>query len=424
MKRILIVGGGVGGLALANRLSAKLGRKRKAQIALVDHSPMHVWKPMLHEFAAGTAEPSERGVSFPVQARRMGFQFIPGTLTGVDSASNSIEVALPGASANASRVRSLDYDRLVLAIGGRANDFGTPGAREHCLLVDDLKSALALNDALRAEIVERAFSNQDIRIAIVGGGATGVELAAEIRKLIAIGSSYGIDHLEALLHVTLIEANQRILKAFDQVSARRVEDKLRSIGVRIECERRVAEVDARGFIFQDGSRIDAALKVWAAGVAAPFALASLSNAEFNRAGQVIVDDHLRVKGAPDIYALGDCSSFNPEGHDRPLPASGQVASQQAAFLVSALEADLAEKSLPDFKYEDRGGLVSLGRYGGFGALPQKGFVPEILISGRWARMIHPLFFRAHMFQMLGFWRGTLSWLRDALSALLHPGIRF
>ncbi|MEM9311583.1 MAG: NAD(P)/FAD-dependent oxidoreductase [Pseudomonadota bacterium] len=424
MQRILIVGGGVGGLALANRLSARLGRKRKAEIALVDHSPMHVWKPMLHEFAAGTAEPSDRGINFPVQARRRGFRFIPGTLTSIDRVSNSIEVALPRSSAQHGNVRRFEFDRLVLAIGGRANDFGTPGAKEHCLLVDDLKSALALNDALRAEILERAFSNEDIRIAIVGGGATGVELAAEIRKLIAIGSSYGIDHLESLLKVTLIEANERILKAFDEVSAKRVEDKLRSLGVRIECERRVTEVDAAGFVFSDGRRIDAALKVWAAGVAAPPALKTLDGVELNRSGQALVDEHLRVQGTLHIFAMGDCCSFMPRGEDLPLPATGQVASQQATFLATALEADLDGRALPAFEYEDRGGLVSLGMYGGFGSLPNKGFVPEILISGRWARFIHPLFFRAHMFQMLGFWRGALSWLRDTITAWLHPGIRF
>lgn len=424
MKRILIVGGGVSGLALANRLSARLGRSRKADIALVDHSPMHVWKPMLHEFAAGTAEPADKGINFPVQAKRAGFRFIPGTLTRIDSASQAIDVSLPGSIGKGGQVRRFEFDRLVLGVGGRANDFGTRGAKEHCWLVDDLKSAMALNDALRAEILERAFSNEEIRIAIVGGGATGVELAAEIRKLLAIGSTYGIEHLESLLNVTLIEANERILKAFDPVSAQRVGESLKSLGVRIECERRVAEVDADGFVFGDGSRINAAIKVWAAGVAASPSLKTLEAAEFNGAGQVLVDKHLRVKGVSNIFAMGDCCSLTPDGGERPLPASAQVASQQAAFLATALTADLDDKALPEFQYEDRGGLVSLGMYGTFGSLPQKGFVPEILISGRWARMIHPLFFRVHMFQLLGIWRGSLIWLRDRLTVLLHPGIRF
>lgn len=424
MEKILIVGGGVAGLALANRLSSTLGRQGQAQITLIDHSPMHVWKPMLHEFAAGTAEPSDKGIAFPVQARRKAFRFVPGTLTKIDAMSRTIEIALPGHPNQKAAQGAFEFDRLVLSIGSRANDFGTPGARQHCRLVDDLKSAMELNEVLRAEIVQRLATTEKIRIAIVGAGATGVQLAAEVRKLVAIGSTYGFDRLEEQLEVTLIDGNARVLKAFDEVSAERVSDQLRALGIRIECNRRVAEVDEAGFVFQDGSRIEAGLKVWAAGVAAPPALTTLTSAEFTGSGQLVVDQQLRVKGTKRVFAMGDCCSLTPEGQEHPLPASGQVAAQQAGFLAEALEADIRGDPLPEFQYEERGGIVSLGAYGGYGALPRKGFVPEILISGRWARMIHPLLFRAHMFEILGIWLGSVAWLRDKLTSLISPGVRF
>lgn len=426
--RIVIVGGGVGGLALASQLAKRLGKTGKAAVTLVDRGPLHVWKPMLHEFAAGTADPHDKGLAFPVQARRCGFTFAPGDLVAFHPSARKISVRLPGTSESNRLIREVPYDRLILAMGSHANDFGTSGAKEHCHFIDDLHNALQFNEALRAEIANHAFSGGRITVAIVGGGATGVELAAEIRKLIEVGASFGIPDLKVRLDVTLIEANSRILKSMDKAAANLAADRLKTLGVRILCNERVSAVDETGCILSEGRRVDAGLMVWTAGVAAGALLRKTAALPLSRSGQVVTDDHLRVKGFEEVYAIGDCSSFHPSNEARPLPPTAQVASQQADYLAKLIAIEITGKStdarLGPFQYQDRGSLVSLGAYGSFGVLPKKGFVPSLVVRGAWASILHPLFFRIHMFRMLGPLLGTISWLRDGLTRILRPGIKF
>ncbi|MEM1050468.1 MAG: NAD(P)/FAD-dependent oxidoreductase [Pseudomonadota bacterium] len=424
LKRIVVVGGGVGGLALVSDLGRSLGRQKRAHITLIDRGPLHVWKPMLHEFAAGTADPHDKGLAFPVQARRNHFAFVPGEMASLDHASRAITIGFPGTFDHRPPQRTVRYDRLVLALGSRANDFGTPGAHQHCHFIDDLRNALEFNEMLRTEVAKQVFTQGPIRVAIVGGGATGVELAAEIRKLIEVGASFGASDLEKQLDVTLIEANSRILKAIDETGAARAAERLKGLGVRIVCNQRVESVDERGFELPGGERIDAALKVWAAGVRAGQLLSDARGLAVNRSGQVQVDAWLRAKDVDGIYALGDCSSLVPDGAEAPLPPTAQVASQQAAYLAKAIMDDIQGKPSEPFHYNDRGSLVSLGAYGSYGSLPKKGFVPSILISGMWASMLHPLFFRIHMFRLLGPILGCVGWLRDGLTSWLRPRIKF
>ncbi|MEM6494479.1 MAG: NAD(P)/FAD-dependent oxidoreductase [Pseudomonadota bacterium] len=424
-ERIVIVGGGVAGLALASELGKKLGKVGRPTITLVDRGPLHVWKPMLHEFAAGTADPHDRGIAFPVQARRRGFAFVPGEMTTFDPTLGTLTLKFPGDTGEAQDLRKVSYDTLVLATGSRANDFGTPGVSEHCHYVDDLRNALVFNEALRREIGKSVFAHEPISIAIVGGGATGVELAAEVRKLVQVGASFGASDLEARLQVTLIESNGRILKAMDERSAMRAAKRLEDVGVRIMCNQRVVSVDADGLDLSDGQRIAANLKVWAAGVRSNLALQENQFSNLTRSGQLVVDHFLHVKGLQGVFALGDCSALQATGSSDALPPTAQVASQQASYLARAIIQRYKGREFTEpFRFIDRGSLVSLGAYGSFGLLPEKGFAPSILISGLWASALHPLFYRAHTLRILGPALGLVGWVRDGLTSLLRPRIKF
>jgi NADH dehydrogenase len=217
-----VVGGGVAGLILATRLGHSLGRRHLARISLIDRSWVHVWKPMLHTFAAGTWNIHEQQVQYVAHARAHHFEYVPGQLDAIDRAARRIRLApLQAAGEVVAPGRNLDYDVLVLAFGSRANDFATPGVLEHCHFIDSPDQADAFNARLRALLVRSFAQGGDIDIAIVGGGATGVELAAELCRMIEFAAGYGEADIRRRVRLTLLETAPRILGAFPEaVSAR------------------------------------------------------------------------------------------------------------------------------------------------------------------------------------------------------------
>ena len=232
-----------------------------------------------------------------------------------------------------------------------------------------------------------------IDIAIVGGGATGVELAAELSRMVEFAAGYGEVDIRRRLRVTLIESASRILGAFPDAVSTSAAAQLRALGVDVRTGVRVVAADAHGFLLDGGERIPAALKVWAAGVRASTTL-DKSGLELNRAGQVVVQRNLLARNDPSIFALGDCAAFMPEGADRPLPPTAQVANQQALHLIRHLPAWLQEgKPLPSFRFRDLGALVALSDYNAFGTLGRFGFFTGRFIKGQFARLSHALLYR-------------------------------
>src|SRR3984893_15370976 len=189
---IVVVGGGVAGLILATRLGHSLGRRRLARISLIDRSWIHVWKPMLHTFAAGTWNIYEQQVQYVAHARSHHFEYVPGQLDAIDRTVRRIRLAPMQAAGEAvAGARELEYDLLVLAIGSRANGFGIPGIVEHWHFIDSQDQADAFNARLRAHLVRSFAQGGNVEIAIVGGGATGVELAAELSRMVELAEGYG-----------------------------------------------------------------------------------------------------------------------------------------------------------------------------------------------------------------------------------------
>ena len=189
MQRIVIVGGGAGGLALATQLGKRLGKKNKAHITLVDSARTHVWKPLFHQLAAGSFDTHAEEIEYLAQARWNHFKFRLGRLVSVDRVNKVIELA---ATSDAMRreitpAQSIGYDALVIAVGSQTNDFGTLGAAEHTIKLDSPAAAKyfnsrLINECLRAQTQPRVPGKSMLTVTIVGGGATGVELAAELHS--------------------------------------------------------------------------------------------------------------------------------------------------------------------------------------------------------------------------------------------------
>ena len=424
--QIVIVGGGVGGLEVASKLGRRWrGRPGRPAITLVDRESAHVWKPMLHTIAAGTRDISQQQTLYLAQARDAGFTYQPGQLCGLDR--DNREIMLAAQYAPDGRLllppRRLKYDRLVLAIGSRANDFGTPGVAEHCFYIDSRQQAEAFNQEIRLRVLQALGHDVPLTIAIVGGGATGVELAAELVQLAESMSAYGVPGLASRLRITLVEAGPRLLAAFPEDISSATRERLEAIGIRVLLGTQVRAATADGLALSDGTLLPASLKVWAAGVKGPDSFADLGGLETTANNQLRVLPTLQTTRDPHIYAMGDCASLVPAGADRPLPPTAQVAHQQAKYLIRSLPRALQDKPVGEFAYRDLGALVSLADYDAFGSLGQFGLFNGLTFRGRLAQFSHVMLYRSHQSRIHGFWRGGMLWLVDRLNSLLRAPIR-
>lgn len=422
--RVRIVGGGVAGLILATRLGDALGRRGLATVTLIDRSPTHVWKPMLHTFAAGTWNVYQQQVQLLAHARRHHFEYVPGEMSDVDPAARRIRLApLDLDGERIADARDLEYDTLVLAYGSRANDFGTPGVAEHCHFIDSQDQADAFNLRLRAHVARSLVRGGDIDIAIVGGGATGVELAAELSRMMDLAAGYGEADIRRRLRLTLLDGGPRILSAFPEAVSASATAQLRALGVDVRTGVRVVAADAGGYVVEGGERIEAALKVWAAGIRAA-SVPHGSGLHLNPMGQVAVGADLAVACTAGVFALGDCASLLPEGAARPLPPTAQVANQQALHLARHLPAYLRHgRPIPPFRFRDFGALVSLGDYNAFGTLGRFGFFKGGFVQGRFAQFSHAALYRRHQLALHGPARALLLWLAERANARVQPSIR-
>ena len=425
MQKIVIVGGGAGGLELATQLGRKLGRRKKAEVILIDANPTHLWKPLLHEVATGALDSGIDELNYRAHGKQHGFSFQIGRMSGLDRDNKAVvlepmlddqkEIVLPE--------RTVNYDTLVLAIGSVTNDFGTKGAAEHCIFLDSRRQAerfhrVLLNEFLRCSNRENP---EPLRIAIVGAGATGVELSAELYNTAEVMASYGLRNVSPdQLKVSLIEAGERILPALPPRLSSAATKELEALGVDVETSTMITEVTDQGFMTKEGNLIPAVLRVWAAGVKAPEFMATLG-LETNRANQLVVNASLQTSD-DNIFALGDCCSvLHTDG--KPVPPRAQAAHQQASHLIKALYAHHQGKPMPEFVYRDKGSLVSLSRYSTVGSLMGNLTRGSLMIEGRLARLVYVSLYRLHQVALHGYWRTLLLSLVGHINKVIRPRLK-
>jgi NADH:quinone reductase (non-electrogenic) len=429
LHRLVIVGGGVAGLELASALGrrarADSNRDERMTVTLVDRDSAHVWKPMLHTIAAGTQDLSQQQTPYLAQARAAGFTYEPGQFCGLDRQRRSITLGplLDAAGETIVPERSLEYDTLVLAVGSRSNTFRTPGVADHCLMIDSRLQAEAFNVALRLQLVRAIATDAALSIAIVGGGATGVELSAEIMRLAETVRAYGDDDASHRLAVTLVEAGPRLLSGFPEDISAAARERLESLGVQVLLNSTVRKASATYLDFGGGHVLRATLKVWAAGIKGPDELASLTDLDVSANNQVVVTASLQSSRDSNVFALGDCSTLAADAGHR-HPATAQVAHQQARHLIRHLPAYVhGGVAIPPFRYRHFGSVVALGDYDAFASLGRSGFFEGLTVRGRLAQLSHSLLYRSHQSRIHGFWRGGLLWLIDRLNRRVRAPIR-
>ncbi|VVP78790.1 NADH dehydrogenase [Pseudomonas fluorescens] len=426
--RIVIVGGGAGGLELATRLGKTVVKRGKAEVTLVDSNLTHIWKPLLHEVAAGSLNSSEDELNYVAQAKWNHFQFQLGRMSGLDRENKQIQLAatLDEEGRELLPARTLGYDTLVIAVGSNTNDFGTLGAAQHCLFLDTRKQAerfhqQLLNHYLRAHAGDQASAK--ISVAIVGAGATGVELAAELHHAAHELAAYGLDRIQPKdMHITLIEAGPRVLPALPERISVPVHKTLEKLGVTVMTNAAVSEVSAEGLKTANGDVIQASLKVWAAGIRAPGFLKDIDGLETNRINQLVVRPTLQTTLDDDIFAFGDCAACPQPGSDRNVPPRAQAAHQQASMLAKSLAARLDGKALPTYEYKDYGSLVSLSRFSAVGNL-MGNLTGSVMLEGWLARMFYVSLYRMHQMALYGFFRTMMLMLGSRIGRGTEPRLK-
>ena len=438
MQRIVIVGGGAGGLALATQLGKRLGKKGLAEITLVDAARTHVWKPLLHQLAAGSFDTHAEEIEYLAQARWNHFKFRLGSLVGVNRSQKTVQLAASYDSAGReiTPAQALAYDTLVVAVGSQTNDFGTLGAAEHTIKLDSPQAAKHFNDRLinaciRAQTVTRAAGSGRLTVAIVGGGATGVELAAELHASARVLGHYGFDHInpEKDLQIVLVEAGPRLLAQLPERLGESALRELRKLAIEVHTNEKVIEVTEGSLKMASGKVISSSITVWAAGVKAADFLKTFGAAEdgsgaleTSKLNQLLVNGNLQTTHDASIYAFGDCAACQqPDGTW--VPPRAQAAYQQAMYLARALPQLMAGKPVAPFVFTDQGSLVSLAEYSSVGSLMGSLTKGSFFIEGQLAKIMYWALHKQHQLALGGIRKTALITLSEMIDRTHRPRIK-
>ena len=433
LHRVVIVGGGAGGLELATKLGNSLGRRRRADITLIERARTHFWKPHLHEIAAGSMDVAVYDTDYLAQSHWHCFRYRIGEMTGLDRQRRQVHVAA-FTDEDGDRVappRTVDYDTLVICIGSRTNDFGTPGAHEYAIALDDPVEAerfhrRLVNAYMRAHTQSEPLRPEQLHVAIIGAGATGVELAAELHNTTRTLVSYGLDRIDPDkdMRLIVIEAADRVLPALPKRLSDSAGKLLENLGISVRTSARVAEVLPEGVRLASGEIIPAELVVWAAGVKAPDFLRDLDGLETNRINQLVVRPTLQTTRDDDIFALGDCAACPWLGKEGAVvPPRAQAAHQQASHMVKQIHARLDGKPLKPWRYRDFGSLVSLGEYSTVGNLMGSLTGGNLWLEGWFARMMYLSLYKMHELALHGFWKMALDTAARVITRRTEPHVK-
>ncbi|WP_369161718.1 NAD(P)/FAD-dependent oxidoreductase [Candidatus Thiodiazotropha sp. LNASS1] len=419
------------GLELATRLGRKLGKPGRAEVTLIDATRSHVWKPLLHQVAAGTFDPAQHALGYLAHARWNHYRFRLGVMSDLDRIGRKVILAPLYNDKGEELIpsRSFAYDYLIFAVGSVSNDFGIPGVQEHCLMLDTKSQASAFQQQLlealiRANTQHEPLQEGQLDVAVVGAGATGVELAAQLHQVTRQIAQYGFEIIEPDRHVRLhiLDAGPRILPALPEKLSGQVQLELEGLGIQVHVSETVTEVTAEGVHTASGQVIPAAIKVWAAGIKGPDFLGKLGLSA-NRINQLKVNGDLTLEDDDRIYAIGDCAACVMNEQGDLVPPRAQAAHQQASFVAKALERRIKGQSFNKrYVYRDYGSLVTLGRYSTVGSL-MGAITGSVRVSGWIARWVYLSLYKMHQLTLFGWWRTGLTTLARMLRRSIDPAIK-
>lgn len=435
LHHVIIVGGGAGGLELATKLGNKLGKKGKAKITLVDCELTHVWKPLLHELAAGTLNTYEDEVSYPALAYKNHFIYRIGRMDTLNREKKQISLA-PTLDKNGIAYiprRTYTYDTLIFAVGSQTNDFDIPGVKQHCMFIDTPAEADAFHHALLRNAYTAHAQNEPLRegqlkVAIAGAGATGVELSAELHEAFNQLIKFGIDQLHREnIKITIIEAADRVLPALPPELSEKTLHALNKIDIEVLTGHRIIEATHQGYITDKGGLVPSEIKVWSAGIKAPDFLANIDDLETSSNNRLVVKPTLETTRDSNIFAFGDCAACPLNDTDMTVPPRAQAAHQQASMLFKTIKHRLNGKPLPNYRYLDYGSLINLSNHATVGNMMGNLMgkaAGSFMIEGLLARFMYLSLYKMHQLAIMGLIRVGLISLANMLTQKTRPRMKF
>jgi NADH dehydrogenase len=427
LHKIVIVGGGAAGLELATSLGHKLGKAGLAEVTLLDATSTHIWKPLLHEVASGTLAEAEE-IEYMAQAHRNHFRFLFGRMEGLNREAKEIIVSPITNKQGVELIprRAFKYDTLVMAVGSVSNTFGIKGVDQHCMFIDTTTQAYRFQRQLVETYYIQSYANQSrqrdkpLSIVIVGAGATGVELSAELHEVTNLLATYGLEG-SIDVNITIIEAATQLLPALPPRLSQATQEQLVKLDINLKLGRRVIEVTETAVHTHDGEVFDADLKVWAAGIKAPDWMKNLDGLETNHINQLLVDQTLKTSD-DNIFAIGDCAACEWVGHGGNVPPRAQAAHQQASAVAKTIVNRLKNKPPVTFVYHDYGSLVSLGKFSTVGSL-MGSLMGTVSVGGFIAYMVYLSLYKMHQVAIHGYFRTAMLTLSNLFRRSTHAKIK-
>jgi NADH:ubiquinone reductase (H+-translocating) len=432
MKNIIIVGGGAGGLELAVGLAKK--KQKETKVILIDKEKTHIWKPHLHEVASGALDSHNEQVDYLNLANKFGFNFVWGEMDSVNRDKKELylknktngggEVILPE--------RIIPYDTLVIGVGSTSNSFGTVGVKEYAYSLDDLDSANLFHQNMLEKILQKEYCEKEgnvFSVTIVGGGATGVELAAELTETTKKLSQFGLNRLQAKpIQITVVNAAEQLLPGMApkiSLGAKEILEERHVIVLNstkvVGLEKNITKVESNGVV----SDLHSDLIVWAAGVKSQDFLTRLDGLEVNRMNQLVVNQQLQTSDE-NIFAIGDCACvkwINAPKEGMNVPPRAQSAHQMSDYLINNLHKINRKEKVKGFIYKDFGSLISLGSHDTVGTL--MGFLQgkNLFIEGKVAKFMYMNLYHHHQIKINGFIPAMFMLLGKLIQSKFKPKVK-
>ena len=344
--KVVIIGAGFGGLDAAKALR----KSPDVDVVIVDRHPYQLFSPLLYQVATGALP--EDDIAYPVRAAIPGVEFIRGDVVRVDP--------------EAHRVRLYDgtqvsYDQLIIATGSVGTTFGIPGVEEHALQMKTIAEARHIKKRILntyEDVQEKRLSRDALRVVVVGGGPTGLEVSGAVAELQST-MKREYPEIASYASVTLVEAGPRLPPSFTESSSAHAKEEVEELGVTVKLNAAVDRMYANDVHLKSGEILPAGTIIWAAGVAAPEQWSQLGTTGPSR--RLVVDDCLRLPGVPDVWVIGDTAAFTAKEGEPPLPMVAPVAMQMGRHAARSIVAQVEGKPVEPFRYVDKGQMATIGR---------------------------------------------------------------
>ncbi|PTG92913.1 FAD-dependent oxidoreductase [Staphylococcus chromogenes] len=357
-KKVLVLGAGYAGLQTVVKLQKQLSEE-DAQITLINKNDYHYEATWLHEASAGTI--SYEDLLYPVESvLKDNIEFVRAEVTKIDRNAKKVETT-----------RGIfDFDILVVGLGFESETFGINGMKEYAFQIENVhtarKIARHIEDKFANYAASKTKDDNDLAILVGGAGFTGVEFLGELTDRIPeLANKYGVD--QSKVKITCVEAAPKMLPMFSDNLVNHAVSYLEGRGVEFKVGTPIVAANEKGFVVKVNDQeqtLEANTVVWAAGVRG----SQLMEKSFEgvKRGRIVTKQDLTIEGYDDIFVIGDCSAFIPEGEERPLPTTAQIAMQQGEHVAKNIQHILKGEPTENFNYVDRGTVASLGKYEGVG----------------------------------------------------------